>query len=429
MIRPDVEGALSRRDSDMQRIGNILSKAESSSGTAALVAIDLDGISEIVVELGTEGATAALDRLGQSMSAALPDGYDCWFSRTDHIWIAMPNPPSAAGAEAYTLRALQEISSTPDFGRSATSVTGVAGIALFPGHGENPFKLAEAAQAALKVAHFEQRQVVRADTNLVSDHAFKRWIQSEFPSAIESGQISFVYQPIVNLETNQIAKLEVLARWHHPEKGAIGPGTFVPHIESTQFGDHLFNESLTTASKDQRSWTINGLDAISAVNVSAINLERWDLADHILAATEQWGISPDKFSIEITETALIQNGRRARASLTELAASGMTISLDDFGTGYSSLSQISDYPVSNVKIDRSITSRLVSSKKHRGIVKALLVMGEESDFSVTAEGVETEADATVATDLGCKFAQGYVFARPMPVESVLDLPAELTASS
>ena len=429
MTRLDVEVAFGTRDSCMQRLGQALDAAEKSSGTAALVAIDLDGVSDLEVELGTDGAAAALARLGQSITDALPDDYDNWFVRVDRIWITMPNPSSAAGAEAHALKVLQVISDHNSFHDGATSISGVAGIALYPGHGDTRFQIVAAAEAALKAANSDGRQIVRADTDLVSDRAFGRWVLSEFPSAIADRQISFEYQPIVDLRTNRIVKLEALARWQHPERGAISPATFVPIIENTQFGDVLLDESLNTALRDQRKWTANGLDAIAVINVSATNLERWDLADRILAATELWGIPPDRFSIETTETALIRKGRQAKSSLVELAALGMTISLDDFGTGYSSLSQISDYPISNVKVDRSITVKLVSSGRHRAIVSALLVMGAESGFTVTAEGVETKADVRAATDLGCQLAQGYAFARPMPLESVLELPAVLSTTS
>ncbi len=429
MTRLDIEAAFSTRDVWMQHLGLVIDTAEKSSGTAALVAVDLDGVSDLEVELGTKDAAAALGRLGQLITDALPDNYDTWFVRADRIWIIMPSPPSAASAEAFALKVLQVVSDHSGFHNGVTSISGVAGIALYPGHGDTRFQIVAAAEAAIKVAHSEGRQVVRADTGLIADRAFGRWVLSEFPSAIDDHQISFVHQPIVDLSTKRVEKLEVLARWQHPERGAIGPGTFIPHIENTQFGDVLFDESLSTALRDQRSWTANGLDAIAAVNVSATNLEKWDLADRILAATELWGIPPDRFSIEMTETALIRNGRRAKSSLAELAASGMTISLDDFGTGYSSLSQIIDYPISNVKVDRSIISRLESSGRHRAIVSALLVMGKESGFTVTAEGVETAAEVQIATDLGCEFAQGYAFAKPMPIESVLKLPAVLPATS
>jgi len=429
VTRLDVEVAFSTRDVCMERLGQVIDAAEKSSAAAALVAIDLDGVSDLEVELGTKGAAAALAQLGQSITEALPENYDNWFARADRIWITMPNPSSAAGAEAFALKVLQVISDHSTFHGGATSISGVTGIALYPGHGDTRFQIVAAAEAALRTAHLEDRQVVRADAGLLSDRAFGRWLLSEFPSAVEDQQISFVHQPIVDLRTKRIEKLETLARWQHPERGAIGPGTFVPHIENTQFGDVLFDEALSTALRDQRSWTAGGLDAMAAVNLSATNLERWDLADRILAATELWGIPPDNFSIEITETALIKNGRRARSSLAELAASGMIISLDDFGTGYSSLSQISDYPISNVKVDRSITSKLVSSGRHRAIVSALLVMGAESGFTITVEGVETEEDVRIATDLGCELAQGYAFARPMPVESVLELPTVLSATS
>jgi EAL domain-containing protein (putative c-di-GMP-specific phosphodiesterase class I)/GGDEF domain-containing protein len=429
VTRLDLEVALSARDVCMERLGQAIDAAGKSSDTAALVAIDLDGVSDLEVELGTKDAAAALGQLGQSITEALPENYDNWFVRADRIWITMPSPSSAASVEAFALKVLHVVSGLAGFHDGVTSISGVAGIALYPGHGDTRFQIVAAAEAAIKVAHSEDRQVARADTTVVSEMAFGRWVLTEFPSAIENHQISFVHQPIVDLRTNRINKLEVLARWQHPVRGAIGPGIFVPHIENTQFGDVLFDKSLSTALRDQRSWTAGGLDAMAAVNLSATNLERWDLADRILAATELWGIPPDNFSIEITETALIKNGRRAKSSLAELAAYGMTISLDDFGTGYSSLSQISDYPISNVKVDRSITSRLVSSGRHRSIVSALLVMGEESGFTVTAEGVETEDDVRIATDIGCDLAQGYAFAKPMPVESVLLLPPVLPAAS
>jgi len=425
MTSQDVESVIKQHGADMRRLDDILIAADSSSETAALVVIDLDGFDDIVIERGIKRAAVALNRIGKEISAGIPNDWDCSFVRADRIWLTVSNSPSAAGVEAYTLHALQVIANSREFIRSAISVTGVAGIALYPDDGENSYQIAAAAHTALKIAHSEMKRVVRADSTLIADQSFKRWIQSEFPTAINAGQISFVYQPIVSLKTNKIEKLESLARWKHPDRGPVSPEIFIPQIENSSFIDELFNLALNTALKDQCSWTENGLDASSVVNVSAHNLERWDLAEKILSALEQWGITPNKFSIELTETTLIQRGRQAGSTLAELFAAGMTISLDDFGTGYSSLSQISDYPISNVKIDRSITSQLVHSKKHRSIIKALLLMAEDLDFNITAEGVETEADVKMATELGCDLAQGYAFARPMTLESVLQLPTVL----
>ena len=153
MTRLDVEVAFETRDACMQRLGQALDVAEKSSGTAALVAIDLVGVSDLEVELGTDGAAAALGRLGNSITDALPDNFDLWFVRVDRIWITMPSPSSAAGAEAFALKVLQVISDHSGFHNGVTSISGVAGIALYPGHGDTRFQIVAAAEAAIKAAH------------------------------------------------------------------------------------------------------------------------------------------------------------------------------------------------------------------------------------------------------------------------------------
>jgi predicted signal transduction protein with EAL and GGDEF domain len=223
----------------MERLGQAIDAAGKSSDTAALVAIDLDGVSDLEVELGTKDAAAALGQLGQSITEALPENYDNWFVRADRIWITMPSPSSAASVEAFALKVLHVVSGLAGFHDGVTSISGVAGIALYPGHGDTRFQIVAAAEAAIKVAHSEDRQVARADTTVVSEMAFGRWVLTEFPSAIENHQISFVHQPIVDLRTNRINKLEVLARWQHPVRGAIGPGIFVPPFEKKKSGEFL----------------------------------------------------------------------------------------------------------------------------------------------------------------------------------------------
>jgi len=236
--------------------------------------------------------------------------------------------------------------------------------------------------------------------------------------AIESEAIVPCFQPIVELRTGRLAGLEVLARWEHPEHGLVLPQNFIPIAEENGLIGQLTHQILTKAFF---STALLPEPLFLAVNISPIQLHYLSLPRQIRDAAEDYGFPLKQLTVEITESALVNNLERARKIAIELREMGCQLALDDFGTGYSSLRHLRALPFSKLKIDRSFVESLPYERESRKIVAAVVGLGHSLDMMTVAEGVETEEQADMLLRLGCQFGQGWLFGRPLPAEYIPDM--------
>ncbi|MCZ2838384.1 putative bifunctional diguanylate cyclase/phosphodiesterase [Modestobacter sp. VKM Ac-2985] len=244
-------------------------------------------------------------------------------------------------------------------------------------------------------------------------------LERELGGALAAGQLRLVYQPVVDLQTEQVVGFEALLRWQHPSLGAIGPDRFVPIAEDSghilPIGRWVLAEATATAARWQRAHP--RLTPLSmAVNVSARQLAGGTLVEHVAEALTSSGITPSSLVLEVTETALVTDPDAVAARLCELRALGTRLALDDFGTGYSSLSYLRQFDVDVLKIDRSFVSLLDGSADDAAIVHGLVQLGHTLRLEVVAEGVETEAQRDRLRAERCDLAQGWLFAKPLEAE-------------
>ena len=236
--------------------------------------------------------------------------------------------------------------------------------------------------------------------------------------AIESEAIIPCFQPIVELRTGRLAGLEVLARWEHPEHGLVLPQNFIPIAEENGLIGQLTHQILTKAFF---STALLPEPLFLAVNISPIQLHYLSLPRQIRDAAEDYGFPLKQLTVEITESALVNNLERARKIAIELRNMGCQLALDDFGTGYSSLRHLRALPFSKLKIDRSFVESLPYERESRKIVAAVVGLGHSLDMMTVAEGVETEEQADMLLRLGCQLGQGWLFGRPLPAEYIPDM--------
>lgn len=280
----------------------------------------------------------------------------------------------------------------------------------------------DAAQRQLALAMRHQQ----ATLNTQARHQLA--FEGELRHALESGELSVYYQPLVNIATGRLESLEALVRWNHPEKGQISPATFIPLAEETGLILPLGEFVLRTVCEQTVLWQREGVPVVPvAVNVSAIQLQSqhmWKLVRRILRET---GMQPQHLALEITESALMKDAQGKIKHLHGLRRDGIAIELDDFGTGYSSLSHIKQLPIDTIKIDRSFIHQIDRNPQDEAIVKAILTMARSLNLKVVAEGVETETQLDILRQQGCEVAQGYFFSRPVPAQSCRDLLFSLAA--
>lgn len=236
--------------------------------------------------------------------------------------------------------------------------------------------------------------------------------------ALANGEFELHYQPIVDLQTNQISGCEALLRWHHPGRGMIAPAEFIPIAEESGLITSLGEWVLRQACADAAAWPD---DIKVAVNISPTQLNSGKMLQGVIMALAASGITASRLELEITETVLMQNTFATLATLHRLRDLGVRIAMDDFGTGYSSLSYLKSFPFDTIKIDRSFIEGISEKDDCIAIVQAITNMARQLDIKTTAEGVEREQQLEKVRELGCTDMQGYIFSPPRPVAEILRL--------
>lgn len=249
-------------------------------------------------------------------------------------------------------------------------------------------------------------------------------IATEFKDALHKDEIELHYQPIIRLEDNDIYGFEALMRWSHPDRGNISPGLFIPIIEENgqivEASKWAFRESCNALKRIQeRSSYYSPLHM--SVNFSSHDFSSDDFVENVYTTISETDIQAEHIHLEITERLLMDQPDTAKDTLNMCRKAGMNISIDDFGTGYSSLSYLHSFPINNLKIDQSFVRDMDQNAGSQELVRSIISLGKNLGMSVIAEGVETKAEADLLREMGCDYAQGYYFARPLPESDVTDL--------
>ena len=293
------------------------------------------------------------------------------------------------------------------------------GIAMSPGDGAESEKLLKSAGMALSRAKtefrgtfsfFEAEMDARAQT--------RRKIEIDLRSAIENDGLRPHYQPLVDLSTGRITGFEALVRWPHPERGMISPAEFIPVAEETGLINPLGRLMLRRACMDAAQWPD---DVRVAVNLSPLQFRVGNLLSLVMDALKHSGLPARRLELEITETLLLEKSSQVLATLHALRALGVRISMDDFGTGYSSLSYLRSFPFDKIKIDQSFVRGLGANRDAQAIVRSIISLGKGLGVTITAEGVETEAELSCLRAEGCHEGQGFLFSRARPNAEIVSL--------
>ncbi|MGD9561443.1 MAG: PAS domain S-box protein [Pyrinomonadaceae bacterium] len=242
-------------------------------------------------------------------------------------------------------------------------------------------------------------------------------LETDLRHAVERAEFELHYQPIVELPSWTVKEFEALIRWRHPKHGIIGPDTFVNAAEESGLMIPIGRWILREACRQIAEWqTSSDVRLAVSVNLSAKQLLHPSLVMDVSSAINETGLSADQLKIEVTENIVMEHSDRSLSVLSELAALGISLSTDDFGTGYSSLSYLQRFPFSRLKIDRSFMNQMSEDPKSGAIVKTIQMLGDNLGLEVVAEGIETEQQLEALLLFGCKFGQGYLFARPLSAE-------------
>ncbi len=285
------------------------------------------------------------------------------------------------------------------------------GIAIGPLDGTDPDQLIRNADLALYRAKGDGRGTFRFfEPDMDARMQARRTMEYDLRKALIAGEFELYYQPLVNLERDEISACEALIRWRHPTRGMIPPGDFIPLAEENGFivplGDWVIRQACATA----MTWPEH---VKVAVNLSPVQFKSPGLEQAVLGALAASGLEPDRLELEITETVLLQDSAATLATLHQLRSLGVRVAMDDFGTGYSSLSYLQSFPFDKIKIDRSFIKEVADKKNAVDIVRAVAALASGLGMSTTAEGVETRQQLDAVKAEGCTEMQGFVFSEPL----------------
>ena len=284
---------------------------------------------------------------------------------------------------------------------------------------DDPMDTLRHAQIALKRAKFTKTFELYATGTV--DTARRRFsMETDLRRALQRDELELHYQPLIDLDTGSLSGFEALARWQHPDLGAISPVDFIPVAEESGLIVPLGRWALEEAAKTIAAWDarLNGSpDFRISVNMSAVQMQRDDVVEAVSSALDGAGVLGNRMTLELTESAFINDPEGAKQLLNALKGLDTNLAMDDFGTGYSNLAYLQQLPIDVLKIDRSFVSEMMVDKDKRAIVRTVLSLARALGMKTTAEGIESEEISEVLRRLGCSVGQGYYYARPMTGEA------------
>ena len=292
------------------------------------------------------------------------------------------------------------------------------GTALYPEHGSDVATLVRRADAAMYLAKRDRSGHAIWSPEHEDSQPQQLALIGELRRALEQRELVLHYQPQARLADGQIVAAEALVRWNHPTRGLLGPAEFIPLAQHTGLIRPLTLYVIEEALHQCRRWREEGFDLSVAVNVAARNLLDLDFPERVRVLVARSGLEPQVLELELTETAVLTDPRRAAEVLGELERIGVRLAIDDFGTGYSSLAYLNELPVHRIKIDRSFVCSMIENADRAAIVEATIELAQALGIGVVAEGVETAELWSRLSELRCHFAQGYYLSRPAPADEI-----------
>lgn len=419
----DTLTGLANRNLLDNRLQQAIIMAKRDKQQLALLFLDLDNFKQINDTLGHTVGDQVLKALGKRIANCVREVDTVARIGGDEYVVLLYAPESEHQVTTIVRRLLDEVSrKLPMAGRQLYNGCSI-GIALYPKDGDTPETLMMHADTAMYRAKANDKGWFRYYAEGLTQEAAK-WIElkQDLHNALQKKQLELYYQPQFDLKTQEIVGAEALVRWNHPSMGLLLPDSFIPIAEETglilPLGEWVARTAVAEASTWQKE---TGYNLRISVNVSARQFRYQELVDMLDSVLKETGFRAINLELELTESLVMSNPRRAADRLNVLKKKGFSLAMDDFGTGYSSLAYIRRFPFDMVKLDKSFICDLGKNKAAEAIVSAMLDLGKALGLRMVAEGVETEAQRDFLAAKGCDEIQGFLLSKPLPAEAFLQL--------
>ncbi len=392
----------------------------------AVLLLRLANLSQVRTSLGHGVGERVEARIGQRLRDLAADGRVLVGALGGgRFAVVAPDADTVPLATEAVQAVLATCADPVEEGPLSLDVAAQVGIALAPAHGQDIGELLRAASTAASQADEGGLAVAWFDADYDRQRQERLHLARRLRAALDADALSVAYQPKVDLRTGRVIGVEALARWHDEVHGDVPPVTFVEVAERTGLIRPLTLAVFRHALAQAERWRRAGLDLGVAVNVSLAVMRDTDLARQVAAMVRAHDVSPERITIEITESQVMEDLGRGSRVLAIFGAVGCRLSVDDFGTGYSSLAQVKNLPVQELKIDRTFITDLADSATDQAITTSVLRLAGDLGLEVVAEGIEDERARRLLAELGCHVGQGYLFARPVPAAEVATVVARI----
>ena len=388
--------------------------------------LDIDNFKNINDSLGHHIGDKVIKEVSSRLKRLLPQHAILGHLGGDEFGIILPEPENNRMAEMLSERIISLVNQPFDLHHFSKRLACSIGSVAYPGDGNDARILLQNADTAMYEAKDRGRnRLIKFNDQMNKEARMRLWLEIELQKALQQNGLEVWYQPKVNARDFSINGAEALIRWKHPVEGYISPGAFIPVAERAGLIEHLGRVVMRDVFTTVKRWKLQGiLPGRVAINLSPEQFGNPKLIDYMEKLLRTTELDPSCITFELTESAVMSDSEHTLQMLNAIKRLGFALSIDDFGTGYSSLSYLARFPIDELKIDRAFISDIDTLPKQITVIENIINLGKSLNLTVVAEGVETQQQATLLSNLNCNSIQGFHFHRPQPRQEVEELFAQ-----
>ncbi|WP_406731940.1 EAL domain-containing protein [Vibrio scophthalmi] len=385
--------------------------------------LDIDNFKNINDSLGHHIGDKVIKEVSCRLKRLLPQQAVLGHLGGDEFGLILPNPENNRMVESLSDRIISLINQPFDLQHFSKRLACSIGSVVYPGDGNDARILLQNADTAMYEAKERGRnRLIKFNDQMNKEARMRLWLEIELQKALQQNGLEVWYQPKVNARDFSINGAEALVRWKHPVEGYISPGAFIPVAERAGLIEHLGRVVMREVFATVKRWKMQGiLPGRVAINLSPEQFGNPKLIDYMEKLLRSTELDPSCITFELTESAVMSDSEHTLQMLNAIKKLGFALSIDDFGTGYSSLAYLARFPLDELKIDRAFITEIDTLPKQVTVIENIINLGKSLNLTVVAEGVETQQQATLLSNLNCNSIQGFHFYRPQPKQDVEEL--------